>query len=88
VFPDLVASGKDIWTSDLYGMWTTATGTSMAAPHVSGVLALLLSGRPGRTPGQQAAALVAGAHDLGVAGPDNAYGAGRLDALAAWNAFP
>lgn len=88
VFPDLVASGKDIWTSDLYGMWTTATGTSMAAPHVGGVLALLLSGKPGRTPGQQAAALVAGAHDLGVPGPDNTYGAGRLDAVATWNALP
>ncbi|MFG1709717.1 S8 family serine peptidase [Nonomuraea sp. M3C6] len=88
VFPSLVASGKDIWTSDLYGLWTTATGTSMAAPHVGGVLALLLSGKPSRTADQQAAALVAGAHDLGAAGPDNIYGGGRLDALAAWNALP
>lgn len=86
VFPDLVAPGRDVWTSDLFGFWTTASGTSIAAPHVAGVLALLLSGKPGLTADQQAAALTAGARDLGPAGPDDTYGAGRLDALAAWNA--
>ncbi|RCG28624.1 hypothetical protein DQ384_23040 [Sphaerisporangium album] len=88
VFPDVVAPGKDTWTSDLYGMWTSATGTSMAAPHVSGLLALVLSGRPGLTAAQQAAAVTTGARDLGVPGPDNTYGKGRLDALATWNALP
>jgi hypothetical protein len=34
-----------------------------------------------------AAALVAVARDLGQVGPDNTYGAGRVDALAAWDRF-
>jgi subtilisin family serine protease len=84
-FPDVVAPGKNIYTSDLYSMWTTASGTSMAAPHVAGALALLLSGRPGLSAAVQESVLRDGALDAGAAGPDETYGAGRLDVLASWN---
>jgi subtilisin family serine protease len=86
VFPDLVAPGLNIRTSDRYGppFWTTASGTSMAAPHVAGALALLLSGRAGLAAADQEAALRGGALDLGVVGPDDTYGNGRLAALASW----
>ncbi|MDH4209312.1 MAG: S8 family serine peptidase, partial [Anaerolineae bacterium] len=35
IFPELVAPGVDILTTDLGGLYTTATGTSMASPHVT-----------------------------------------------------
>lgn len=84
-FPDLVAPGADIRTSDLFGTWTRATGTSMSAPHVSGALALLLSGRPGLTADTQLTLLDDAALDLGDLGPDDTYGAGRLDVGRAWS---
>jgi serine protease AprX len=56
-------------------------GTSMAAPHVTGVAALVLSRKPSLTPAQVRQALRDGAVDLGVPGPDGAYGYGMVDAL-------
>jgi len=82
-YPELVAPGVGIVSADRYGLYQVATGTSMAAPHVAGALALLLSAHPGLTTAQQAAALEASAVDLGPAGADNSYGFGRIDVLAA-----
>jgi len=82
-YPELVAPGVGIRTADRDGFYQVATGTSEAAPHVAGALALLLSAHPGLTATQQAAALAAGAVDLGTPGPDDTYGAGLLDVLAA-----
>jgi subtilisin family serine protease len=82
-YPDLTAPGEDINTTDLYGYYVPETGTSMAAPHVAGALALLLSAVPSLSADRQAAALESSALDLGDAGPDDAFGYGRLDALAA-----
>jgi subtilisin family serine protease len=82
-YPELVAPGVAIRSADRYGLYQIETGTSMAAPHVAGALALLLAAHPGLSADEQAAALAAGALDLGPAGPDDAYGAGRLDVLAA-----
>jgi subtilisin family serine protease len=55
-------------------------GTSMAAPHVSGVAALILSRHPEFTVEQVRQALRNGADDLGPAGRDARYGSGRLNA--------
>jgi subtilisin family serine protease len=85
VFPELVAPGVDIRSSDLYGGYATSTGTSLSAPHAAGVLALLLSAFPQASADQQASALEGGAVDLGTPGPDNTFGYGRLDALAAFD---
>ena len=87
VYPEIVAPGVSIRTTDLFGLYFNATGTSVAAPHVAGALALLLSAFPNLTVEQQSAALSSTAVDLGSAGPDDTYGAGRLDVLAAYDSL-
>jgi subtilisin family serine protease len=85
IVPGLVAPGVGVRTTDLYGGYLDASGTSLAAPHVTGALALLLSAFPDLSADRQQGALESSAVDLGDAGPDNVYGHGRLDALAAYN---
>jgi subtilisin family serine protease len=87
VFPDLVAPAVEIWTSNWYGSYSSGTGTSLAAPHVSGALALLLSAFGDLAVSEQEAALLSTETDLGPAGPDNDFGYGRLDVLAAFYAL-
>jgi subtilisin family serine protease/uncharacterized membrane protein len=82
--PKLAAPAVNIRTTDLYGSYVQDTGTSVAAPHVAGALALLLSAFPHLSADQQEAAFESGAHDLGPAGLDNDSGYGRLDAFAAY----
>ena len=84
IYPEMVAPGVNVRTSDLYSLYTQTTGTSLSAPAVSGALALLLSAYPNLTVAQQETALTTTAIDLGPSGPDNKYGFGRLDALAAY----
>ena len=85
IYPEMVAPGVDIRTADRYATYQTVSGTSVAAPHVAGALALLLSAYPNLTAVQQEAAVLNGAVDLGGSEPDNVYGWGRLDVLAAYN---
>lgn len=85
IYPEVVAPGVSIRTSDLYGLYYYATGTSLAAPHVTGGLALLLSAYPDLTAEQQRAALLNSAVDLWTTGPDNDFGYGRVDLMAALN---
>lgn len=82
-FPDAVAPGVGVTTADRFGQFQTLSGTSVAAPHVAGALALLISAQPGLSPERQRAALTTSAVDLGPVGPDPRFGAGRLDVAAA-----
>jgi serine protease len=61
------------------------SGTSMAAPHVSGVAALLIA-RGVATPDDVRYALESSAEDKGAAGWDSMYGWGLVDAYAALTA--
>ena len=56
-------------------------GTSMAAPHVSGLAALLVA--EGHKPAQVRARIQKSADDLGQRGTDPYYGKGRIDVSAA-----
>ena len=76
--PDISAPGDGI-LSAVPGGYDFMSGTSMATPHITGAVAVLRSINPALTVEQLESALVSGAKDLGVPGPDNASGAGRLD---------
>jgi serine protease len=58
-------------------------GTSMAAPHVSGVCALMLAASPGLSPTAIRNKLASTAIDLGQPGKDIYYGHGLVNAYAA-----
>lgn len=60
-----------------------AAGTSMSAPAVSGVAALIVGKRGSMSPDALEAALVSSSDDLGAAGTDPVYGRGRVNALRA-----
>lgn len=90
-FPTVVAPGVNVRTTDLYlgipDAYVQVSGTSFAAPHVAGSMALLLSAFPGITLGDLEHHLRNSALDLGPAGPDNESGFGLIDALASHSAL-
>ncbi len=88
VFPDVVAPGKNVYTTDRYGFFQVVQGTSVAAPHAAGLLALLLSASPGLTADQQWSLITTTSRDLGVVGPDETYGNGLVDAVELLAASP
>ena len=59
------------------------SGTSMATPHVSGIVALMLDANPNLKPAQVEKILIATAWDYGDRGFDTAFGFGQVDALKA-----
>ena len=81
VKPDLTAPGVGI-RSAVPGGYAVFSGTSMATPHVSGAVAVLRSLDQSLGVEELEDVLRRGAVDLGVSGPDNAFGGGRLDLLA------
>lgn len=82
--PDLVAPGDSTFSTNRFGTGYGAfNGTSAATPHVAGAMAILLQAVPGLTPEDMDMILETTAVDLGTAGKDLVYGAGRLDCFAA-----
>jgi serine protease AprX len=91
IYPKVTAPGVNIKTTDktFGGVFPNAsiyaTGTSIAAPHVTGAMALLLDAFPGASVAELETALKDAAVDLGAAGPENTYGFGLVDVMAAYN---
>ena len=75
---DLVAPGVSILSTRLDNRYASGSGTSFSAPHISGLVALILSRRPDLSPHSVRNLLIASAIDLGPLGHDNEYGAGRV----------
>lgn len=65
--------------------WGAYAGTSLASPHVAGVVALMLSVCPSLAPSDLDALVASGAvtRDLGPPGRDDHFGHGLVDAAAA-----
>jgi len=80
----IVAPGELILTSDGQGGTTRVTGTSLAAPLVSGAVALLQNRWPWlqNFPYETTQIIFKSAKDLGDPGVDNVYGWGELDVTA------
>jgi subtilisin family serine protease len=88
--PDIAAPGVNI-VSCLYSNnsgYTTMSGTSMATPCCAGVAALLLSKNPNLTVAQIDSIMQFTALDLGTAGKDTLFGAGRIRARLAIDNTP
>ncbi|RLE36465.1 hypothetical protein DRJ24_00400 [Candidatus Acetothermia bacterium] len=81
------APGEKITSFTKGGRAVTRSGTSFAAPHVTGVLALILSAFPGISPTDAVDLMRETADDLGAPGPDDWYGNGLVDAWEALRSF-
>ena len=86
--PDLVAPGVFVNTTSVNNFYNITSGTSYAAPHVSGAAALLLSKNPEFSPEQIKSILVTTsdviADEYGEKFDFNTGGAGRLNVTSAY----
>ncbi|MET9626975.1 S8 family serine peptidase [Lentzea sp. NPDC006480] len=90
VKPDVAAPGTSIVAARAAGtsmgtpvdaLYTSASGTSMATPHVTGAVALLKQAHPSWRAGELKSAVMASSFDLGLSVYEQ--GAGRLDVARA-----
>jgi subtilisin family serine protease len=82
--PEVVAPGVDVYSSVPGGGYVgTWDGTSMAGPHVAGVVALMRQANPDLEVDSLKRILINTAIDLGVPGEENTYGWGIIDAYQA-----
>ncbi|MCP4568436.1 MAG: S8 family serine peptidase, partial [FCB group bacterium] len=81
--PNVVAPGWYIRSTSYNSNYKNANGTSMAAPHVAGAVAILRQKNPEATVDEIKTALLNSAQDRGTFGKDNNFGWGLLDIVEA-----
>lgn len=79
-FVDVAAPGTAIRSTYKNATYTTLSGTSMATPHVTGVVALLLDKYPNMTNDAMRVLLSKSVKPIN---PENTYSFGRIDAVSA-----
>ncbi|MDP6908003.1 MAG: S8 family serine peptidase, partial [Flavobacteriales bacterium] len=84
IHPEVVAPGQNVRSAWDVDDFNTISGTSMAAPHVSGAILLLKEAFPGLSGEDLLRALYITAVDMGDVGEDNTYGKGIIDVFAAF----
>ena len=96
--PDITAAGTSVRSANnaCDSCYAVGTGTSMAAPHISGAMALLWSAIPSlknqidasRTALNNAAHFISSTQCGDAGPPNNVYGWGRVDIFAAVGGIP
>ncbi len=81
--PDISAPGVSVRSAYPGQTYATMSGTSMATPHLAGVIALVRDANPNLSVDEVKQILYSTAVDLGTAGEDNSYGYGMVDAYEA-----
>ena len=81
--PDLTAPGVGVYSALIEGGYERRSGTSMATPHIAGVVALMLEADPDLDFERVRELLVSSSIDFGNPGLDSSYGEGRVDAYQA-----
>ncbi len=81
--PDISGPGVSVRSAYPGGSYVYMSGTSMATPHVAGVIALIREANPNLGVQEIKQIMYETAYDLGTAGEDNAYGWGMVDAYEA-----
>jgi len=84
--PDIMAPGRNVYSTIRNGSYAYGNGTSMAAPHVSGVIALMLEKNPNLNYYQIYQIITDIARDRNcneITWPNNNCGWGRINALKA-----
>ena len=79
----IAAPGVEVLTTAPGGSYELISGTSIAAAHVTGVIALMLERYPQLDPATVSQLLLRSSVDLGPDGMDAQFGAGLIDALSA-----
>lgn len=80
---EISAAGVNVLSVKRGGGYVTMSGTSMATPHVAGVVALIRFHNPTWTAAQARTKLDASVNDLGAAGRDSTFGFGRVNLVKA-----
>ncbi|MFH1336745.1 MAG: S8 family serine peptidase, partial [Candidatus Zixiibacteriota bacterium] len=86
--PEVCAPGVSVYSCYKNGEYRLMSGTSMAAPFISGAVAILRQYNPDATVEQIKQALLESCTDLGSSGEDNSYGRGMINVKRALEILP